>query len=140
MISRNSGASTLKVAYGVTIKDNSDPLIILAASLSRLTTVAAEPGRWLVDSFPWMRHIPSWLPGAGFKRWATHSCKLSTEFTDKPFNDAKLALANGFGTASFVSRSLESLKDKNLGVNLENEEDVIKVAAASIYAGTSLPC
>ena len=42
--------------------------------------------------------------------------------------------------ASFVSRSLDSLKEKLSFVDQEeeeDEEDIIKVAAASIYAGTS---
>lgn len=42
--------------------------------------------------------------------------------------------------ASFVSRSLDSLKEKLSFVDQEEEEeeeDIIKVAAASIYAGTS---
>lgn len=43
--------------------------------------------------------------------------------------------------ASFVSRSLDSLKERLTFVSQEEEEeeeeDIIKVAAASIYAGTS---
>lgn len=29
---------------------------------------AALPGNYLVDFFPWMKHIPSWAPGAAWKR------------------------------------------------------------------------
>ena len=82
----------LKIAYGCTMKDNNDPLIGFAASVLRLLSVAVQPGRWLVDFFPWMKYIPSWVPGAGFKRWATHVRKLRTELTDKPFNDSKFAM------------------------------------------------
>ena len=30
--------------------------------------VTFQPGRYLVQTFPWMRYIPAWLPGAGFQR------------------------------------------------------------------------
>ena len=30
--------------------------------------ITTSPGAFLVDSFPILRHLPSWMPGAGYKK------------------------------------------------------------------------
>ena len=47
------------------------------------------PGAFLVEYFPFLRHVPAWLPGAGFqtrlKRWRDASHAM----VDMPFAKAK---------------------------------------------------
>jgi hypothetical protein len=31
---------------------------------------ALQPGRFLVDIFPWLRFVPEWFPGTGWKKIA----------------------------------------------------------------------
>ena len=41
--------------------------------IERLVDILADvsiPGKYLVEAFPAMEHLPSWLPGTGFKRLA----------------------------------------------------------------------
>lgn len=44
------------------------------------------PGAFLVDMIPWLKYVPSWLPGAGWKakaeRWAEDDRVLYTEMLE----------------------------------------------------------
>ncbi len=78
--------------YGYDAQSPDDPYIALAQKLSRITTEAHEPGRWLVDSFPWLRYVPSWMPFAHFKTWAAKARSDSIRFTRAPFDLAQSTL------------------------------------------------
>ncbi|KZT12005.1 cytochrome P450 [Laetiporus sulphureus 93-53] len=134
-IRRNAGAVTLKLAYGYTLTEGEDCYVTLAEKLAYITTEASEPGKWLVDSFPWLRHIPSWFPGAHFKRWAHEAHLQSEEFTNAPYDMVKRNMSQGTAVPSFTSRALESVQEETGEPPSVEEEDIIKWAAASIYAG-----
>jgi hypothetical protein len=77
----------MKVAFGYTVKED-DAFIAIADEASRISSRAMQPGRWLVDycplcvltlnpidllrlmivSFFVVRFVPSFFPGAGWKR------------------------------------------------------------------------
>lgn len=48
-------------------------------------TKAFVPGAYLVGTFPILRHLPSWLPGAGFKRLMAGWKKIVNRMRDVPF-------------------------------------------------------
>lgn len=50
---------------------------------------AMQPGRWLVDVLPWLRFVPSWVPGAGFQRIAAGMKERMSRLDLIPFNWAK---------------------------------------------------
>ncbi len=54
----------MKVTYGVTIKEENDPAVDNAETALAGLAEAGNPGSFLVDTFPIMKHIPSWFPGA----------------------------------------------------------------------------
>lgn len=49
----------------------------------------SKPGRWLVNFLPWLRFIPAWVPGAGFKRAAADYKKRLSRIDEVPFAWAK---------------------------------------------------
>jgi hypothetical protein len=58
-----------------------DPLTLLAEE-TRGFRQAIQPGRFLVDVFPWLRFVPEWFPGTGWKKtareWRQASDRCST--------------------------------------------------------------
>lgn len=49
-------------------------------------SVILQPGNWMVDSFPILRHIPEWmLPGGGFKAIARKFAEDFRAIVDMPF-------------------------------------------------------
>jgi hypothetical protein len=90
----------------------------------------ATPGRFLIEQFPWFRHVPAWFPGTGFKRLAADFKKTVTALYEIPFEFVQDQMANGNAAPSFVHDLLA-----NEGLSEEQKEN-IKLAAGSFYAGT----
>ena len=75
----------MDIAYGIKVQESGDSYTSLAADVMRGATEAAIPGRYLVDLFPILAYVPSWFPGAGFKKKAAQWRKLNTTLIEKPF-------------------------------------------------------
>ncbi|KAF9033032.1 cytochrome P450 [Hymenopellis radicata] len=123
-------ATVMKQVYGYDAQSSDDPYIALAQKLSRITTEAHEPGRWLVDSFPWLRYVPSWMPFAHFKTWAAKARADSIRFTRAPFDLAQSTL-DGASSESFVATCLNKTN------RTAEEEEIVMYASASLYNGGS---
>ena len=50
---------------------------------------AQVPGNFWVEFLPFLRYIPSWVPGAGFKRFIEKHTKLTKQMLDIPFDTVK---------------------------------------------------
>ncbi|KAH9912862.1 O-methylsterigmatocystin oxidoreductase [Epithele typhae] len=61
-------ATILKVGYGIDIDDPDHPLIRVIDDALEGTAQTFIPGRYLVDTFPALEYLPSWIPGAGFQK------------------------------------------------------------------------
>lgn len=51
-----------------------------------------NPGQLMVDLIPALRHVPEWMPGAGWKREIARIRKLAAKVVNVPFNDTKARL------------------------------------------------
>lgn len=76
------GAITISIAYGIPVQPDNDPYIEIAEEALKGIAAAASPGTFLVESFPFLKYVPSFLPGAGFKRKA----KVWRQWTQKMVN------------------------------------------------------
>jgi len=52
MDSSSVGSVILKLTYGIECRSHEDPWIAKSEALHKITALASQPGRWLVDSFP----------------------------------------------------------------------------------------
>ncbi|KAF9257842.1 cytochrome P450 [Marasmius fiardii PR-910] len=133
-LQHHAGSVVLSVAYGLDIKPKGDPYVAIADAAMHPLLEALVPGKYLVDSFPILKHIPSWFPGAGFQRKAEESKDLATKIVNKPFDDGKMLMENN-GVPSFIASALQNIndeKDKKAG-----QEQIIREAAASMYLAGS---
>ncbi|KAJ6588877.1 cytochrome P450 [Mycena capillaripes] len=124
------GANIMAIAYGLDCMPSNDPYIDASEAALAAMRKAVEPGRFLVDIFPLLKCIPSWVPGAGFKRTAKEWRGMVQEMVDRPFEAAKQALTAGIDHPSFVGsqlRALDETPDKFI------EETDIKHVAGTIY-------
>ncbi|KAJ7122883.1 putative monooxygenase [Mycena epipterygia] len=60
------GTIIIRIAYGHYISADDDPFLTLGRAAMDIFSMSAEPGVWLVDSIPILKHLPAWLPGTGF--------------------------------------------------------------------------
>ncbi|EMD40136.1 hypothetical protein CERSUDRAFT_151116 [Gelatoporia subvermispora B] len=62
------GANILSVAYGFEIAEKNDQHIEVAEEALIAVSAGGIPGSFLVDILPFLKHLPPWVPGAGFQR------------------------------------------------------------------------
>ena len=62
--------TALRVAYGIELSSDEENYLRMLRSLVEVGAELGVPGKYLVEVFPGLRHLPAWAPGAGFKRRA----------------------------------------------------------------------
>ena len=78
----------MEIMYGMRTKPE-DPYVDNAKKAIEGFNEAAVPGKFLVESFPVMKHIPSWFPGAGWKRQGLNWRDNNREVRLNAFNIVK---------------------------------------------------
>ncbi|KAJ2930399.1 hypothetical protein H1R20_g6704, partial [Candolleomyces eurysporus] len=133
-IKRNACAIILKVAYGYPMGGYEDEFVNIIEEGFAITADLATPGKWFVEFFPWLRFLPDWFPGAGFKRYAREMKEKLALVDEKPFEWTKKQMASATGEYidSFTSKQL--LGDTSY-IDPSQKEYVVKWCAAALYAG-----
>ena len=79
----------MQISYGASDPKYTESLIDDAEAIIAGFGEVAVPGRFFVDLFPFLRHVPSWLPGAGWKRRLSAIAATSRDVYQRTFDDAK---------------------------------------------------
>ncbi|KAI8982788.1 CyP450 monooxygenase [Trametes punicea] len=103
------GATIMGIVYGLDIVDDNDQYLALARKAMDIFIEFMVPGRYLVETLPILRHIPSWFPGAGFKRKAIGWRKDVLALRDVPFDAVKENMANGTAPHEELSRDITAV-------------------------------
>ncbi|KAJ7891635.1 cytochrome P450 [Mycena olivaceomarginata] len=128
-----AGEIIMAVAYGIDVLPSDDPYITLAHKAGRAISSGAVSGAYLVDTFPILKHIPRWFPGAGFKRQAEEWSKLSRGMLELPFAETKRQMDSGIAPPSFTADSLQALSDPDKEPYYQ--EHHVKQTAVTMYIG-----
>ncbi|QRW25889.1 cytochrome P450 family protein [Rhizoctonia solani] len=127
-LNRFAASFIMKVTYGYSIIGSNDPYILASDEAFR-SLIPAVTESYLVDSYPIIQYLPSWLPGMGFKRMAQEARKYPTKMAREPFEWTKEQIHRGNAAPSLVRRLLEENEDGEIG------EEAIMWTAGSMYAG-----
>ncbi|KAJ7453461.1 cytochrome P450 [Mycena latifolia] len=127
-----AGEVIMAVTYGIHVLPSDDPYITVAHAAVEKTAVATMPGRYLVNSFPSLKYLPDWFPGAGFKRQAKEWNKTVCANRDLAFAETKRQMESGIAPRSFTAEHLEGLRDEDV---YYQEEDVKATASTMFAAG-----
>ncbi|KAF9261282.1 cytochrome P450 [Marasmius fiardii PR-910] len=133
-IRRNSVGVIMKVAYGYEVVSENDHFIDVAEECAKISGWAMAPGRWLVDYYPILRFIPSWLPFAGFQRQAEQWKKRLSSLSDEPHQWVKNQMKSDSHMESFTSKLMNP---EGRGSVSAAEEDLIKWTAGGLYVGAT---
>ena len=52
------------------------------------------PGAFWIDSFPFMRYVPTWVPGASAKKFAARVRGLILSLRDEPYDAVRQEMAS----------------------------------------------
>ncbi|KAF8661202.1 hypothetical protein AX16_001482 [Volvariella volvacea WC 439] len=120
----------LSMAYGLKIKPDGDPLVDLPEKAQRGMAEAIIPGKWLVDAYPWLTYVPSWMPFAGFQRKAKEWKQDTVNLVELPYQQAKKNFLAGNAITSLVTEGLQDMADSD---DPEEFEDTMKRVAGTIF-------
>lgn len=84
---RYAGGLMLAVLYGYKAVTNEDGFLRLAGECIDFfaNEVTSGSGVWPVDIFPFLKHIPAWVPGGGFQRRAVYWNKTLRRLAEEPY-------------------------------------------------------
>ncbi|CAE6539955.1 unnamed protein product [Rhizoctonia solani] len=130
-----NGAFMISLAYGYVPQEGKDPLISFVHEAVRFFALSLT-NYYLVNDFPILKHVPTWFPGAGFKRFGEKGSNMRTSYANKTFNMVFEQVQNGrVDRPSYVSSLLESKGGVNVS---EGDIELIKWTATSLFgAGTT---
>ncbi|KAL1950633.1 hypothetical protein VTO73DRAFT_5757 [Trametes versicolor] len=128
----------LQIVYGTDIKDESDVRLSVAAEAIEAIG-QSTPGHFLVEILPFLRHVPSWVPGAGFQRLFAKSKIANERLKHALFDEVQECLDRGEHRPGMATTLLTEMKvdynDKSAPA-LE-EIDIAKDVCAVAVVGSS---
>ncbi|KAJ7125759.1 cytochrome P450 [Mycena crocata] len=83
-----------------------DPYVSLAESAIHQLSIAAVPGKYLMDSIPILKYVPDWFPVTGFKQQAKICRDLAQTMVENPFAESA-----GNSTPCFTAYGLRTLDE-----------------------------
>ncbi|KIJ42382.1 hypothetical protein M422DRAFT_171145 [Sphaerobolus stellatus SS14] len=121
----------MATVYGYESAPKDDTFIDNGDKAITIMTNSMFPGASLVNSVPFLKYLPSWVPGSQFQRRAEECQNLTRAMLDLPFEFVKRNMQNGTAIPSVIS----SLIQENGGT--AEAEEMIKGLGATSYSGTS---
>lgn len=82
------------VVYGIQVRDMNADYVVNARTALEGFVRSGEPGAFWVEFFPFLRFIPSWVPGATFKRFVEHYRPFVQRTFRGPFQIVKDSLVS----------------------------------------------
>ncbi|KAF8832757.1 hypothetical protein HHX47_DHR1002000 [Lentinula edodes] len=125
------GRFILSSGYGIQAENSEDPFVSLSERWIKTISHATQRGGFLVDSFPILKIVPSWFPGAGFQKKAQDMKKLTEEVRTVAFKHVQKQVADGTAIRSYASRYLESSKEEQT----PEETDAVCSIIGNMYLG-----
>ncbi|OSC99371.1 CyP450 monooxygenase [Trametes coccinea BRFM310] len=132
-IRRMFASSIARFTYGVEIPEDDDEYLTMAEEALESFNQAFIPGKYLVETLPVLRYLPSWFPGATFQREAKVWKPRVHKLRDVPWEQALKAIREGSAPPSMVTGLIQRLS-RFSGEEHAEEEIVARNVAAVAYA------
>ncbi|KAI8994065.1 cytochrome P450 [Trametes punicea] len=132
-IRRMLASSIMRYTYGIEITDGSDEYLIMAEQALDTFNAAFIPGKYLVETFPILRFLPSWLPGAKFKREGKAWTPIVHRLRDVPWARTLAAIDQGTAVPSVTTDLMQRISGLT-GDQVSEERTVARNVTAVAYA------
>ncbi|KAH9038276.1 cytochrome P450 [Lactarius hengduanensis] len=121
-----AGQVILSIAYGIDVLPENDPYVADAENLLRAAVTSTTKEAMLLNFVPWLINMPSWFPGARYKRYAREWYPIVVGAVKTTYDKVKSELAAGTATPSVAAKLISKL-DEN------STEDDITVSALQTF-------
>ena len=154
IVIRMIGAMIMRIVYGLDVYGPDEKYIQIAEKSMECFSAVFNPGRYLVQTLPWLRFVPASFPGAGFQREFAAWRPQVAAARDLPWEAAtkKVSYVSCYpwDTTHLMNGAASSSLEKRLGnspavsffnmqmeriENGEEDELTAKYAAAAAYLG-----
>ncbi|KAJ6598116.1 cytochrome P450 [Mycena vulgaris] len=129
-----AAAIIMATVYGYDIKPTHDRFVDLAEDAVKMLGDSVLPGAFLVNTFPFLRHLPSWFPGCGFQRYAQNTFQKLAEMQNAPFDFVRQNMRDDVVGLSVLGQLLEK-NDAQGGSKAQ--EKVLKEVTAMAYSAAA---
>ncbi|KAF9223390.1 cytochrome P450 [Gyrodon lividus] len=134
-IQTHSASIIMSVVYGYETAPRDDPIINVVDRAVNLAVASIRPEVAAFLGFlPFLRHIPSWFPGASFKRTALLSQKYADDMIEAPFQFVEKSMAAGTAVPSMVSDSLRRIAEHD---SVDGYVQAVKESSVTAFAAAS---
>ncbi|KAF5327728.1 hypothetical protein D9619_004539 [Psilocybe cf. subviscida] len=123
-----TAATIMSITYNYDIKAKADPFVHLVDSAADVLAKAFLPGAAIVNVFPILRFLPSWLPGTGFKKDIVEGRELTSRMKEIPFRHAQDNIKAGTTLRSLVA---DGLKTCNTDAEVQDLRDFAPMTYAA---------
>ncbi|KAF9002579.1 cytochrome P450 [Cyathus striatus] len=120
--------------YGLEVKDKNNRFVSMAEEALEGLSEAGIPGRFVVDLVPLLKHIPFWIPGAGFLKFAAHMKQVNHSVEVEAWNEVKEQLKRGTAVPSLATTLIEKLPNES-DPEREKVEKIARGVASVVYVG-----
>lgn len=131
------GVLIMRTTYGLDNPDETRALINHNLDMLKMFGEANIPGRFMVNVFPFLKHVPGWVPGAGFQSFFDKFREAANKTLHLPYLDAKARLERGESSThpSLITGILDrrsSVLEKD-GPDIEDQERLAKDVCGLTY-------
>ncbi|KAH8091048.1 cytochrome P450 [Cristinia sonorae] len=135
-VRRLIAAIIVTVTYGKRIASMDDEYVTVVQTAMEGLSKATVPGMFWIEFFPFLKHVPSWVPGMTSKKIAEWYKQFVIEMREKAFLEVKAAVNNGSAPPSVTATIIEDNNEKYSGTGDEHfYEEIAKNVTGSAYAG-----
>ncbi|KAH9934347.1 cytochrome P450 [Fomitopsis serialis] len=119
-----------KITHGYDMADLADPLAQVVEQVNAEFAEVTAPGSaFLVDLLPFLRYVPDWVPGTGFKSLARRARANLLRSRDEPYDMVKDQVDRGVAPPSFTTTVITRNPNPTPG-----EEDVQRMTTSHLQA------
>ncbi|KAI0693294.1 cytochrome P450 [Cerioporus squamosus] len=126
-------SSIIKIIYGLDVADKNDQYIAMMEKILE-GGEAFVPGRYYVEFLPFLRHIPGWVPGAGFQKDFAVWRHASEWVRNVIPEHTKEGMIDGGTSQSVLAQLLEKMDEED-PLNYSEEFEIAKSVALTSYEG-----
>ncbi|KAF8342440.1 cytochrome P450 [Amanita rubescens] len=128
-----SVAVTMSTTFGYDIPagDIHHKYITSAEEILGAVSVLCHPSGTIINAIPFLRHIPTWLPGAFTQRYAANAKQVAMAYKTEPFEWVKSRFLAGTAKDCVLARLL-SRRLKHDGLTFEDEVS-LRDTMAQVY-------
>nr|AAS88582.1 PAH-inducible cytochrome P450 monooxygenase PC-PAH 3 [Phanerodontia chrysosporium] len=130
-----AGSAILDIIFAFDIQPG-DPRIEIVEKGVQTATEFMCSGVYLVDVFPILKYLPSWFPGAGFKRQAAKWKALVDDMHEIPYYQFKQTMREGKAKPCFASTLLSSAAENDKD-SLESLDEIFMSLTGTAYVAGS---